>query len=678
MSKQTSYKNWKLHTDDQVLWLGLDKENKSTNVLTPAVFVELENILSDIANQPALRGVILYSAKDHGFIAGADVEQFTHFKNTEDATKLIQMGQQVLNQLAALSIPTVAMIEGFCLGGGLELALACRYRVVEQSEKTRLGLPEVLIGIFPGWGGSVRLPRLIGAPQAMDMMLSGRAVSAKAAFKMGLVDAAVPKRQLQRAALYYITEQPHPHQPTLWQTLSNQAFIRPLLARYLRAKVAQKVSPEHYPAPYAMMDNWVRYGVTGQQAFAASIKSLANLAMHDTVKNLLRVFFLQERLKGQAKGMALEACHVHVIGAGTMGGDIAAWCALQGLTVTLQDREPKYIAPAMRRAHALFTQKLKIPRKIQEVIDRLIPDVEGIGVTRADVIIEAIYEDLDVKQALFKSLEARARPDAVLATNTSSIPLDEISVVLQDPSRLVGIHFFNPVAKMMLVEVVASDKTNNNVLQKAMAFVRQIDHLPLLVKSSPGFLINRILMTYLMEAMNMLDEGILPIVIDKAAMNFGMPMGPVELADTVGLDVCLSVAQNLSQHYGDGVPERLQALVAKGELGRKTGQGFYLYKKGKPVIGKETAPGAADTRLITDRLIFRMLNESVACLREQVTADGDLLDAGMIFGTGFAPFRGGPIQYARQIGQKACIDQLQQLEQQYGERFKPDAGWGEI
>lgn len=668
------YENWKLEIDkDNILWLYFDKKNSSANTLNGPVIMEFAEIIDGIEKDSSLKGVILASAKSSGFIAGADIEQFTKFKDEQDAFELVRKVQKLFNRWEALKIPTVAMIEGFCLGGGTELALACRYRVAEDGPKTRIGLPEVMLGIHPGWGGTIRMPRLIGAPMAMDLILTGRAVSARTAAKMGIVDEAVPKRQLKRAAVYYILNKPKPHQPTLFQKLTNASLIRPLLAKQIYKNLNRKANRDHYPNLYAVVDNWVKYGVYGEEAYLAEAKSIAHYFLHPTSKNLVRIFFLQERLKGLAKGTDFSPKHVHVIGAGTMGGDIAAWCALMGLRVTLQDREPKYIAPAIKRAYALFKEKLKVPREIQAAIDRLMPDPQGIGVEQADIIIEAIYENLEAKQKLFQDVEARAKPDAILATNTSSIPLDEINAVLKDPSRLVGIHFFNPVAKMKLVEVVAGNKTNPEVLQKAIAFVRRIDRLPLPVKSSPGFLVNRVLMPYLMEAFLLLEEGIPPEVIDRAAVQFGMPMGPVELADTVGLDVALSVAENLSKHFGGKVPERLREMVKKGELGRKSGKGFYVYKNGKPIKSKSKATSQPPD--ITDRLILRMLNEAQACLREGVVADEDLLDAGMVFGTGFAPFRGGPMNYAKTHGKEAIYHKLELLQQKYGDRFKPDQGW---
>lgn len=673
MSKTQHYKNWHVETKEHIVWIYFDRANSAVNTINHEVLDELAAILTDIAQQKAHLGVIIASAKSSGFIAGADVEQFTKFKTLDEAMALINKGQQVFNQLAAMQIPTVAMIKGFCLGGGCELALACRYRVADDDAKTRIGLPEILLGIHPGWGGSVRLPRMIGAIKAMDLILTGRLVTGKDAARLGFVDIAVPERQLERAARYCVLNHPKSTHPTRLEAVTNNPLARPIIAAFLRKKVAEKANPEHYPAPYAVIENWLKVGVDDeQQALQVEAESVGKIALTDTAHNLIRDFFLQETLKGLGKEVEFVALHVHVVGAGTMGGDIAAWCALRGFRVTLQDRGPEYIAPAIKRANELFKKKLKQPRLVQAAMDRLIPDPTGLGIARADVIIEAIFENLEAKRKLFKEIELVAKPEAILATNTSSIPLDEINIVLRKPERLVGIHFFNPVAKMQLVEVVQSKVFASELVKKSLAFVRNIDRLPLPVKSSPGFLVNRVLMPYLMEAMLLLDEGVPAFLIDEAAINFGMPMGPVELADTVGLDVCLAVAKNLSAHFGGTVSNKLEQMVKEGLLGRKSGHGFYVYRNGKAVKEKKAAEQNHD---IAERLILRMINEAVACLREGVVADSDLIDAGMIFGTGFAPFRGGPMHYAETVGFQNICNQLQQLAEQYGDRFKPDAGW---
>lgn len=649
MSTKQLYQNWRLETDaDQILWIYFDKDQASVNTLDRAVMEEFASIVDSLSTDKQHQGAIIASGKKSGFIAGADISQFTQFKDIDTATDVLKRGQAIFNKLEALSMPTVAMMNGFCLGGGLELALACRYRVVDEGAKTRLGLPEVRLGIHPGWGGTVRLPRLIGGLQGLNMILSGHTVSAKAAVNMGLVDAAVPLRQLVHAAKYYVLQQPPVHQATLFQRLTNHTLARQIMGYFLRKKLANKINPLHYPAPFHALDNWENEGVwDSAAAYEREAKSCGKLFFSDTCQNLVRVFFLQEQLKGLAKDSHYSPRHVHVIGAGTMGGDIAAWCALQGFQVTLQDRAPDLVAPAIKRAHRLFKEKLKQPCLIQRAMDKLIPDVQGRGVSKADIIIEAVVEDVAVKQAIFSKIEALAKPDAILATNTSSIPLDEINVVLKAPERLVGIHYFNPVAKMQLVEVVKGDKTSQIVVDKAISFVRKIDRLPLPVLSSPGFLVNRILMPYLLDSMNLLNEGVPATVIDKAMTNFGMPMGPITLADTVGLDVCLSVANYLSHYFKTPVPARLIDMVKQGKLGKKTGQGFYQYDKRGKQIKPEQAPYNKPLQAIADRLVHCMLKEAFACLSEQVVANENLLDAGMIFGTGFAPFLGGPIHYAK-------------------------------
>lgn len=671
----TVYRHWQLDQDENnILWLFINRADKSVNSLNQEVVGEFSEILDQVAANSKLTGLIIASNKSSGFIAGADVEQFATFTDVNEAVDMVRTGQGVFDKIAALKIPTVAMISGFCLGGGMELSLACDYRVAEDSKPTRLGLPEVKLGIHPGWGGTIRLPQLIGPMAAMDLILSGRTLSARAAAKMGVVDAAVPLRQLERAARFFIENKPAKHQPSKFNKLFNFTPVRFMLALYLRKMVAKKARPEHYPAPYAVIDNWAHDGASGSKAMYNEATSIAKLLLSETSRNLVHVFFLQEQMKSLGKEVDFKAKHVHVIGSGTMGGDIAAWCVLRGMQVTLQDREAKLIGPAIKRAFNLFSKKLRKPRLIQEAMDRLIPDVSGRGVAKADVIIEAIFEDLQVKQDLFKDLEAKAKPDAILATNTSSIPLDEINQVMQNPKRLVGIHFFNPVPMMPLVEVVTGAKTSTEVTQKSTAFVRQIDRLPLPVKSSPGFLVNRVLMPYLMEAVTLVDEGVPMAAIDEAAVRFGMPMGPIELADTVGLDVCLSVAKNLTTYFGGNVPQSLEDKVAKKQLGRKTGQGFYSFKKGK--VQKPKLPKNYQiSKDLGRRLIMRMVNEAACCLRENVVANKDLLDAGMIFGTGFAPFTGGPMHYAENLGQDQLLEILNNLRDHYGERFSADSYW---
>lgn len=647
----THYNNWRVETDaDNIAWLHIDKANAKANSLSRELVDELDAILDELETERP-KGLVILSDKPSGFIAGADINEFTTIENVEQARELIRRGQGVINRIERLRFPTVALIHGFCLGGGLELALGCDYRIADDDPRTRLGLPEVKLGIHPGFGGAARLPLLIGAPAAMGLMLTGRAVSARAAKKMGIIDYAVPTRHLLIAAKSMIQKPPKKARPVWWKALTNNALVRPLLAKVLRKQVAAKASPKHYPAPYALIDLWAKHGSDKQAMLHGEELSVARLVVGDTAQNLIRVFFLQEGLKSQGDKKLFTPKRVHVIGGGVMGGDIAAWCALKGMHVTVQDRQEATLAKVIQRATKLYKKKLKQPRLVQEVLDRLTPDKNGLGVAQADVVIEAIFEDVDAKQALYREVEPKMKPGALLATNTSSIPLEVLSECLADPSRLVGIHFFNPVAMMQLVEIVTAPNTDTEAAAKAAAFTRHIDRLPLPVISSPGFLVNRVLMPYLLEAVVMESEGIDAQAIDKAALEFGMPMGPIALADTVGLDICLAVAETLSKTMDVEVPARLRSLVEAGHLGKKSGQGFYRYpskKKAKPEV-VNIGKGDYQPQDIQDRFILRMLNESKACLHEGVVADADLLDAGIIFGTGFAPFRGGPMHYMETI-----------------------------
>ncbi|MGH8802612.1 MAG: 3-hydroxyacyl-CoA dehydrogenase NAD-binding domain-containing protein, partial [Casimicrobiaceae bacterium] len=525
-------------------------------------------------------------------------------------------------------------------GGGLELALACRYRVVVDDPSTRLGLPEVMLGILPGWGGIRRLPALIGAPGALDLLLTGRTVDARRAKKLGLADECVPPRIMENTARGVLLAQPPRRRPGFVLSLTLTRPGRRLVAGRARKQVEARAPRTHYPAPYAILELFQHYDGNPLAPPAGSPAAIDALFATPTAKNLIRVFELQERLKGFGKVDAAAITRVHVVGAGAMGGDIAAWCALRGMTVTLQDQDAARLVPALGRAMTLFASRLKDRRRIRDACDGLIPDVAGDGIAHADLVIEAIYENVDAKRAVFAEVEKRARAEAVLATNTSSIPIEDIASVLAVPQRLVGIHFFNPVARMMLVEIVAGRASDPATLARAAGFARAIDKLPLPVKSAPGFLVNRVLAPYLMTAMRCVDEGLPAETVDQAAVDFGMPMGPIELADSVGLDICLAVGRMLSQ--GADVPRTLAERVAAGKLGRKSGQGYYAWAAGK--VQKHPAE-VADTGLVA-RLIDPMVAEARAALAEGIVADADLVDAGAIFGTGFAPFRGGPLHDA--------------------------------
>ena len=630
-------RHWHLTRDaGGIAWATLDRAGESTNALSGDVMAELKLLLDRLDADPP-QGLVFRSAKAAGFIAGADVHEFETLVTPEQGVNLVRRGWDLFNRIAALPYPTLALIRGHCLGGGLELSLACRYRVAVDDPQTRLGLPEVLLGIVPAWGGMQRLPRRIGPAAALDLMLAGKTVDARRAHRLGLVDACVPARLMEEAARRRVLDSAPSRQPPLLQRLLNGP-LKALVARQARAQVAQKARREHYPAPYVLIDLWQRHD--GDALAGADL--LQQVLSSSTTRNLIRVFHLQDRLKRFAKDSAFKARRVHVVGAGVMGGDIAIWCALQGLTVTLQDQSLERLEPALARAETLFARRLKSANAVRAARDRLIPDLAGAGVPHADVVIEAIVEQLPAKQQLFAALEGRLKPGALLATNTSSLRLEDIAQALKAPERLVGIHFFNPVAQMMLVEVVHADATPQAVARDAAAFVGALGKLPLPVKSAPGFLVNAVLAPYMREALACLDEGVAPEALDAALEAWGMPMGPVELMDTVGLDIVRAVGEQLTP----GVPaECLEARLKEGRLGKKSGRGFYAWERGKvqkPKAGIIPAGLAA-------RLVAPLAARATVLVNDGVVADADLADAGIIFGTGFAPFRGGPL-HARKTG----------------------------
>ncbi len=668
--------HWKTETDaDGIVWLCLDKADAKANVLSSDVMLELSTVLESLEAQTPT-GLVLYSGKSGSFVMGADINEFTKIESKELAYDLVRQGQQLFDRIEALPCPTAVAINGVCMGGGLEIAMACDYRLAIETDKKTLGLPEVKLGLHPGFGGTVRAVQICGVRAGMPLMLTGNPVNPAKAKRIGLVDRICNEDEWRQAAKQLIDAAPPKQRMPLVDRFLNLGIARPFVKNMLLNQVRSKARKEHYPAPYAMIDIWASDGASPKTGYEAEARSFADLMSSSTAQNLIRVFFLQSKLKGQGNRVDSKIEHVHVVGAGVMGGDIAAWCALRGHTVTLQDRQQKYIDPAIERAEKLFAKRVRDDQKRRQTTDRLRADVAGDGAAEADLIIEAIYENLEAKQELYKALEAKMKPGALLSSNTSSIRLEDLRTVLSEPRRFIGLHFFNPVAMLPLVEVIRCEDTEQEALDIGFAFTKGIGKLPLECASSPGFVVNRILAPYMAEAMHLAEEGVPLPEIDKAAEAFGMPMGPVELVDSVGLDVALHVSRVLGEAMNRPIPERLGAMVEKGLLGRKSGQGFYRWEDGKavkPASGEGTVPAE-----IQDRLILPMVNEAVACLHEGVVAEADLLDAGVIFGTGFAPFRGGPLNYARERGIQEVLAVLGRLAGTHGERFSPHSGWSEL
>ena len=641
--------NWSFEVDiEKIAWATIDCPNQSMNTLGERSFRELEAIIDEVQRgkrNSEIIGLILISGKKNNFIAGADIKEFEQLDTEEKVKEVTAYGTGLFQRMEDLKVPVVVAINGFCLGGGLEMAMACHYRIATRSEGTRLGLPEVKLGIIPGIHGTVRMLRLAGPLNGMTAMLTGRMLKAPVAKAFGLVDQLVPSDlELRWAARKAVLQNRKSKAGNkLTHKLMRLSPVRKFLASQMRSKTKAKVREDHYPTPFKLIDLFEHHGGTEADMFKEEQKTFAPLMVSETSRNLRRVFHLSEEMKALApKNSDYKPLRAHIIGAGTMGADIASWCVVSGMDVTLQDMSIEQIEKAQKGAKKLFRKRLKKPVAVEAAMARLTADPDGKGVKRADIIIEAIVENLEIKQELFKNLEKEIKPGAVLASNTSSLSLEEIASGMQDEGRLIGIHFFNPVAQMPLVEVVSSEKSRKEEVEKGCAFVTKINKYPLIVKSCKGFLVNRVLAPYMMESIRQLDEGVPPEKIDQAALDFGMPMGPIELIDVVGLDICKHVSHSLE--LGDADNSELGRLVAKGKLGKKTGEGFYLWKDGKPEKKQETYE-EAELISLADELISPLLTECEKCDEENVAPNRGLIDAGIIFGTGFAPFRGGPLHY---------------------------------
>ena len=667
---------WRAGTDAYgVRWLALDVEGSGTNTVSRAVLEGLDAELDRIeAEQP--KGVVIRSAKAGGFAAGADISMFRDMTDRDTARALLERGHAVLDRLEALDIPTICVVHGAALGAGFEIALACD-RII-AIDGASFGFPEVNLGLHPGLGGTFRLPARIEPTQAMTLMLTGKTAHTKKARDLGIADAVTEERHVAAAIRDAIDGKMERDGPGLTARAFDFATARDLAARKMRHKAAERAPQHQYPAPHALIDLWDEHGGGAEAMQKGEIRSFADLLSTETSRNLVRVFFLQQTLKQAGRGEDGIA-HVHVAGAGIMGAEIAAWCALKGKHVTLSDPDRDALARAVKSAERICKDAHLDSLETRDALDRLVPDPHLYGLRHADLVIEAGPEDLKIKAQIYAQVEAAMQPSATLATNTSSLPLAELAQHVKRPSRLAGLHFFNPVSKMQLVEVVSHDDTFQTVTDQLAAFCGAIGRMPARVRDYPGFLVNRALTPYLLEAIALIDEGHDKARIDAAAEAFGMPVGPVELADQVGLDICLHVADSLRGHLEKPmaeIPDWLRKMVEdEGHTGRKSGRGLYEWQDGEAQKPQEADSAGED---VTDRLILPMLDACVECLRRGVVADADTLDGAMIFATGFAPFRGGPLHYARARGPQAIRDRLTELAQDHGPRFAPDPGWEEL
>ena len=653
-------KDWRFSIDGEgIAWAIFDREGESANSLGRRPILELAAIVERVeaeARAKNVKGLVLLSGKEKGFIVGADIREFENFETEAQVIESLGPVNAMLDRIERLSVPVVAAVHGVCVGGGLELILACHYRIGTRDDSTRVGFPEVKLGIFPGFNGTARSIKQVGPVAAMQNMLTGSMIRASTAKALGFFDQLVASPgELRWAARKAVLQNRKSQSAGLVKALLTKQPARSFLARKMRGEVAKKAREDHYPAPYRLIDLFEKHGGNLDAMKAAETKAFAPLMVSDTSRNLRRVFRLTELLKAQApKGLGWRPQRVHVIGAGTMGADIAGVCVASGMEVTLQDISAEQLEKGVKAQGKLFGRKFKTNALKDAARARLIADPEGKGIARADVIIEAIVERLDVKQKLFADLETKIKPGAIMATNTSSLKLEDIAAPLKDPGRLIGLHFFSPVPMMPLVEVVQGKSTREDEVKKGAAFVTAINKFPLITKDVPGFLVNKVLTPYMFKAFERLEKGEDKEKIDEAVRAFGMPMGPIELADSVGLDVCAHVAKILGGGSTEG--SRLERLVASGRLGKKTGEGFYVWKDGKPVKGNQEF-SKLDLEKLGRELVEPIITEAQKALDEGVVANADLVDAGMIFGTGFAPFRGGPLHYKASLTKPGATQQ---------------------
>ncbi|TDJ56444.1 MAG: fatty-acid oxidation protein subunit alpha [Planctomycetota bacterium] len=695
---------WTITVDgDNIAWLTFDLFGEKVNKFNAAALSDLESVLDEDLGG-SVRAIIIRSAKKDSFIVGADINELAAIDGVDDARAKADAGKAVFDKLAARQVPTLVVIHGACLGGGLEFALACRYRMVTSHPSTSLGVPEVNLGILPGWGGTLRLPRLIGLPQALKMILGGRPVDGRRAMKLGLADAIAAEPFVEDEARRFIesvlTKQGQREVVRrrrrcvgrMARLLSAMPIGRALVLRQARRQVMARTRG-HYPAPLAALEV-VRKTYPGSLAAGAAIETeaFAGLAGTSISRNLVWLFQASQRLRKAhpSKGGAYPVRRAAVIGAGIMGSGIAWSLARSGINVRLKDVSWDAVASGMAAAAAAFRSLVKRRKmtkyEMNMAMHRIAPAIDDTGFDGVDIVIEAVAEDMEIKKTVLRAIEKSVRPSTIICSNTSSLSLDEMAGVLKHPERFVGLHFFNPVPRMPLVEVVAGPLTSNDTVVAAAELVKKMGKTPMIVSGCAGFLVNRILLPYLIESAWMFEEGVQPQRIDRLLEDFGMPMGPLELVDEVGLDVGYKVAKVLEEAYGPRmhVPEALGAVAETGGfLGKKSGAGFYKYRKGRKRPNRRVERLARDARRedgitardltdeqIVDRAILIMVNEAARCLEEGVVAEPEALDMAMVMGTGFAPFRGGLLRYADERGVVLIRDRLAELAAEFGERFK--------
>jgi len=680
---------------DGIAVLTFDLSGEKINKLTTPVMEEFDKVLDELTSRNEIRALVFRSGKNGNFIVGADIGEIRKISDPETAERLARSGQAVMNKLEALPFPTVAAIHGPCMGGGLELALACTSRVISNDQKTALALPEVKLGIIPGFGGTQRLPRLVGLTNALDMILTGKSIYHRKARQIGLVDEVTFKEILLSRALVLAknaigkprTTNVRAKRPLIIKLIESNLFTRPIIFA-IAAKNILKETRGNYPAPRAALDS-IRFGLSHDRdaGYLKEAQLFARLAPTEVSKNLISVFYLNEMLKRDTHPSPIKINQAGVLGSGVMGGGIAQLFAEKGIRVRVKDINTKAIAAGLQESWNIFRKRQKkgllTTTQARDGFDRITGTIEYTGFGRAGIAVEAVVENIDIKKAVLRDFEGMIHSPAIFASNTSSLSITEIATASKHPDRVVGMHFFNPVENMPLVEIICGKKTSEETVSAVATLSRRLGKLPVIVNDGPGFLVNRMLMPYLNEAVLMLEQGSTIEKIDNALLQFGMPMGAFILLDEIGIDVAHKVADILYQRMGERVkPSSLLAVLYKeGYFGKKNGKGFYQYDK-KKRTGPDTALYekirlGAESRVnigseeIVERAVLLMIKEAALCLEEKIIDRPDLLDAALIFGIGFPPFRGGLLRYADKLGSKTIMDKLDTYTKKYGERFSP-------
>lgn len=685
---------------DGIARVVFDAPDEKVNLLTPALLDAFDRLLEELGRRDDVRGVLIVSGKPGTFIAGMDVEEIARLQDAYQASEGARRGQAVFSRLAGLPQPTVAAIGGTCLGGGTELALACTFRIASDDPAVQIGLPEVQLGIIPGFGGTQRLPRLVGLPVALDLILSGKRVDGKRAARMGLVDRVVPAAYLDREARALarkaagdrgrVLHSVRRTRPLSVRVLESVPLLRRAALEKARKAAAERARPADYPAPFRAIEAIeAAYTRPLQEGLDLEARIVGELIATSTCKNLISLFKNQNALKKDAGGLQAAPRHVRraaVIGAGIMGGSIGYLIADRGVPVRLKDVRPEALLAALRTADSLWRKQVErrklTPREHAQRLAFMSTTVDDSGLRHVDLVVEAVVEDLVVKQKVLALVEERAGEKTVFASNTSSLPIGDIAARALRPDRVVGLHFFNPVHRMPLVEVIAGSRTSPESVATAHAFAIELGKTPVVVRDTPGFLVNRILMLYLNEALRLVAEGISVDAVDRAMKDFGMPTGPLALLDRIGLDTARHVAGVLQAAFGKrlgGTAPLLETLVGSGRLGAKNGRGFYRWRGDASQGPDPDVPrlvGAAEPRVLPpetlqERMVLSMVNEAAVCLEDGVVREPREVDVAMVLGTGFPPFRGGLLRHADAIGIPIVVDRLSRLADAQGERFRP-------